>query len=113
VQEIDWEHAGASLGVWIAPQVRGRGLARRALGLAARWLFEPCRLRRIELLTDPGNEAMLRAARAAGFLDDSVPRSYGRDASKRRDMAVLSLLRSDLERSGVPTQTEGTPGLRA
>jgi RimJ/RimL family protein N-acetyltransferase len=99
VHEIDWDHARASLGVWVAPGARGRGLARHALRLAARWLFDACGLQRIALLADPDNEPMLRAARAAGFVDEGVLRSYGRGPGVRRDMTVLSLLPSDLRSS--------------
>ena len=47
----------AELGIWLAPQARGRGLAVRSLRLAAGWLFTACGLERVELLTEPDNEA--------------------------------------------------------
>ena len=67
VREIDWEHGAAELGVWVAPQLRGRGVARRALRLAAGWLFGTVGLRRLTLRTDADNVALRRAAAAAGF----------------------------------------------
>jgi RimJ/RimL family protein N-acetyltransferase len=112
VQEIDWDHARASLGIWVAPGARGRGLARRALRLAARWLFDACGLQRIAVLTDPDNEPMLRAARAAGFVEEGVLRSYGRERGTRGDMAVLSLLPSDLQSSWPAHPAQGAPGSR-
>jgi RimJ/RimL family protein N-acetyltransferase len=96
VQEIDWDRAQASLGIWVAPGARYRGLARRALRLAARWLFDAGGLKRIVLFTDPDNGPMLRAARAAGFLEDRVLGSDGRERGIREDMAVLSLQPRDL-----------------
>jgi RimJ/RimL family protein N-acetyltransferase len=86
VHSIDWESRRAELGMWLAPQARGRGLAPAALRLAARWLFEECNLEWVELLTEPDNEPMLRAARAAGFVEQGM---------KRRsdvDMIVMSLV---------------------
>jgi RimJ/RimL family protein N-acetyltransferase len=70
VHHIDWDGGQAELGIWLAPQLRGQGLAPRALRLAAAWLFEACGLRRLVVCTEPDNRAMLGAARAAGFTAD-------------------------------------------
>lgn len=91
VHSIDWDRRCAELGIWLAPQVRGRGLASAALRLAARSLFYECGLESLELLTEPGNEPMLRAASAAGFLEQGVRWRSG------VDMVVLSLERDDVE----------------
>ncbi len=98
VHDVDWDSARAELGLWVVPQLRGRGLARGALRLAARWLFLNCGFRRLQLLTEPANEPMLRAAIGAGFVHEGVLRSYNREIDGRRDMAMLSLLPADLER---------------
>jgi RimJ/RimL family protein N-acetyltransferase len=96
-QHFDWDHGRAELGIWLAPQARGKGLGRRALRLAAAWLFETCRLERVQVLTEPDNEAMLGAARAAGFQYEGVLRAYHRYRAGRVDLATMSLLPSDLE----------------
>lgn len=97
IHGIEWEQARASVGIWVASRARGGGLARAALRLAGRWLFDGWGLERLALLTDPDNDPMLRAARAAGFVYEGVLRSYGRERGRRRDMALLSLLPGDLE----------------
>jgi RimJ/RimL family protein N-acetyltransferase len=97
VHHIDWNHLRAELGMWVAPQLRNRGFARGALRLAASWLFDSCGLERIAVLTEPDNEPMLRAARAAGFLDEGVLRAYTRERGRSVDSAVLSLLPTDLQ----------------
>jgi RimJ/RimL family protein N-acetyltransferase len=97
VHRVDWDHQRAELGVWVALQVRGRGLGAGALRLAGRWLCEVCRLARVELLTEPDNLAMIHAARAAGFVEEGVLRAYVRERGSRLDLAVLSLLPSDLQ----------------
>jgi RimJ/RimL family protein N-acetyltransferase len=115
VHNLDWEDSRAELGVWVVPAARGRGLARAALRLAARWLFERVRLVRLELLTEPDNEPMLRAAAAAGFVHEGVLRHYARRGKARQDMAVLSLLPTDLgprvpgaaQGAGVPGEAQG------
>jgi len=93
-----WEHARAELGIWVAPGLRGRGVARRALRLGAGWLFDACGLERLALLTEPENQAMRRAALAAGFVEEGILRSYGRERGRRIDLVSLSLLPSDLAR---------------
>jgi RimJ/RimL family protein N-acetyltransferase len=97
-QHFDWNHMRAELGIWVAPQARGQGVARRALRLAAGWLFETCALERLALLTEPDNEPMLRAAEGAGFVREGVLRSYARERGDRLDSAILSLLPGDLTR---------------
>jgi len=97
VQNVDWDHLRAALGLWLAPQVRGRGYAPRALRIGADWLFASCGLERLQLLTDPDNEAMLAAARSAGFVFEGILREYGPERGRRVDLAILSLLPRDLE----------------
>lgn len=40
VDGIDWERGSATVRVWVAPQLRGRGYERRAAELAGVWLRE-------------------------------------------------------------------------
>ena len=49
----------------------------------------------MELLVEPGNEPMLRAAAAAGFVQEGVLRGYVRHGRERLDMVVFSLLPGD------------------
>jgi RimJ/RimL family protein N-acetyltransferase len=108
IHNVDWENGRAELGVWVVPDGRGRGLARAGLRLAAGWLFDRCGFARLELLTEPDNEPMLRAATAAGFVQEGVLRRHARRGNSRQDMAILSLLTSDLTASGT-TPVEGSP----
>jgi RimJ/RimL family protein N-acetyltransferase len=95
--KIDWENGRAEIGIWLAPQVRGQGLAAAAIKLAARWMFDEWGIERVAMLTEPDNAPMLRAARAAGFVEEGVFRSYGIERGRRIDLTVLSLVRSDVE----------------
>jgi RimJ/RimL family protein N-acetyltransferase len=97
VHRVDWDHQRAELGVWVAQQLRGAGLGAGALRLAGRWLCEVCGMARLELLTEPGNVAMIHAARAAGFQEEGVLRAYVRERERRLDLAVMSLIPADLE----------------
>lgn len=97
VHGVDWDHARAELGIWLVPQLRGRGIATKSLRVASRWLLRPCGLERLQILTEPDNGPMIGAAQAAGFTYEGVLRGYTRERGERADNAVLSLVRSDLE----------------
>jgi len=91
VHDLDWEQGQAELDVWLTPQLRGRGLGRGALKLAAQWLFVACGLRRLELLTETDNAAMMRAARAAGFVNEGVRRVYTDERGARVEEVAWAL----------------------
>ncbi len=96
VHTVDWDHARAELGIWVVPELRGRGLARGALRLAGQWLLGPCGLARLEMLTEPDNEPLIRAAEAAGFAREGILREYLRHRATRVDVVIMSLLPGDV-----------------
>ena len=57
----------ATVGYWLAPGARGRGLATRAVRLVVAWAFTDARLERLELTTLVGNDASGRVALRAGL----------------------------------------------
>jgi RimJ/RimL family protein N-acetyltransferase len=96
VHHIDWEHARGELSMWIAPGWRGRGIGATALRLASTWLLQRCGLERLQLLVEPDNVAMLRAAAHVGFVNEGILHSHLRQGGVRVDVVVVSVLRSDL-----------------
>jgi ribosomal-protein-alanine N-acetyltransferase len=96
VHRVEWDDGRAELGIWVVPAARGRGLAREALRLAGNWLFTACDLARVEVLTEPANAAMIATARSAGFVPEGTLRAYLRERGRRIDVAVMSLLPSDM-----------------
>jgi len=72
-------------------------MAAPALRMAADWLLANTELERIQVTTPPDNEPMIRAARAAGFVEEGVLRGYMRVGGRRVDAVILSLLPGDLE----------------
>ncbi len=97
VHRVDWVHRRAEAGIWVAPGFRGRGLAAGALRLAGAWLLEVCGLERLELLTEPDNQAMVAAALSAGLTAEGVLRAYVRERDRNLDLVILSLVKRDLE----------------
>jgi RimJ/RimL family protein N-acetyltransferase len=97
VRDVDWDNDRAELGIWLAPQARGRGMAAPALRMAAEWLLATTELERVQVTTTPDNEPMIRAARAAGFVEEGVLRGYMRVGRRRADATILSVLPADLE----------------
>jgi [ribosomal protein S5]-alanine N-acetyltransferase len=96
VEPVDWDHRRAELTIWLAPQVRGRGVGRKALGLAGEWLLTTCALARVEMLSDPENHALLKAGQAARFVREGVLREYHRRRGMGIDMVIMSLVPADL-----------------
>jgi RimJ/RimL family protein N-acetyltransferase len=97
VHEVDWDHRRADLSIWVSPAHRGRGMGADALRLAGRWLLETCGLERVQLMTEPDNAAMRRAAGQAGLCEEGTLRGYRRERRRRRgDVVMLSLIRADL-----------------
>jgi len=98
VHEVDWDHLRAEAGIWVAPAHRGRGMAADALRLSGRWLLGTCGLKRVQLMTEPDNTPMRRAARQAGLREEGILRGYLRERGHRVDVVMLSLINADLER---------------
>ncbi len=96
VHPVDWDQSRAEVGIWLAPQVRGRGIGRGALRLVGAWLLGPCGLARVELLAEPDNAPMIRAAHAAGFTREGVLREYVRKRGQGVDIVIMSLIREDI-----------------
>lgn len=96
VHQTDWDNGCAELAVWVSPERRGRRMGRRALALVGEWLLRESALERVHVLTEPGNEPMVRAAEGAGFTYEGQLRGYILERGMRIDAAVLSLVRGDL-----------------
>ncbi len=114
---LDPENGRCSAGYWVAAAARGRGVARRGLGLLCRYGFGELAVKRVELWIEPANLASLRVAEAAGFTREGLLRSFmqigqHQAPQQRRTSASPSGLR---DRSQAPQQrrTSASPsGLR-
>jgi RimJ/RimL family protein N-acetyltransferase len=86
----------ASIGYWLAPHARGRGVASHAVRLLARWAFGDLGIARLELTCSPDNLASQRVAERCGFTREAVLRSHIPFKGGRRDTIVFSLLPGEL-----------------
>ena len=98
IHGIDPASGRCSAGYWVAPKVRRRGVASRALRLLARFAFETGGLSRIELWVEPENAASRAVAQAVGFRCEGLLRSFMPIRGSRRDMLMYSLLPEDPDR---------------
>jgi RimJ/RimL family protein N-acetyltransferase/nitrite reductase/ring-hydroxylating ferredoxin subunit len=91
-----------AIGYWIAAPERGRGVAVRAVRLAARWSFEIRGGRRLSLWTLPGNVASQRVAEKAGFRFEGVMRNWeeGREGGPV-DVVMFSMTPEDMAETDV------------
>ena len=96
VYPIDWDQSRAEICIWVAPQVRGRGLGAAALKLAGRWLLGACGLARVETFVELDNAPTIRAAESAGFVREGILREYLRRRGKSVDVVVMSLIPGDI-----------------
>jgi RimJ/RimL family protein N-acetyltransferase len=93
--QLDLERQEGEIGYAVHAPARGRGAARRAVGLLTRWGFDALRLERIELRIDPSNAASARVAERSGYRLDGVLRNTYFKDGLRSDTGVWSRLAAD------------------
>ena len=87
-----------SVGYWVVPAERGRGVATDAVRLLVAWAVRTLGYPRLELYHFIGNEASGRVATKAGCQREGVLRLFGDLRGEPRDCVMYSLLASDVER---------------
>jgi len=80
-----WPRDGAaSIGYWLIPAARGRGLAARALRVLVDWASS-AGYPELELFAEPWNEASLATARRCGFAERGTVRAHHQAGTESRD----------------------------
>ena len=72
-----------SIGYWLLPEARGKGLATRAVRLLSRWALRDLALARLGLSAEPWNFRSQRVAERTGFRREGILRSYGEIDGRR------------------------------
>ncbi|MFB8245459.1 GNAT family N-acetyltransferase [Streptomyces sp. NPDC001046] len=104
VNEIKYHLRVARVGYWVLPEARGRGVATRALLLAARWAFTEMRLHRLELDHAVGHAVSCRIAERCGFAYEGTLRGAVFEEDRHdtfRDAHLHARLATDPEPAGV------------
>jgi RimJ/RimL family protein N-acetyltransferase len=99
----------ASVGYWLAPRARGRGLVTRAVRLLAAWAFEDPALERLELMTLVGNDASGRVAIRSGFRREGILRRHLPFRGRNVDAVMYAAVREDR----LPPRPAATPAASA
>jgi RimJ/RimL family protein N-acetyltransferase len=98
----DWDAGHTEIGYGVQAGRRGRGhatVAARAVGL---WALTDCGMRRVQLGARVDNVASLRVAEKAGYHREGTLRMAESDGEEGHDLAVFSMIATDLESAGIP-----------
>lgn len=86
----------ANVSYFTVPARRGEGIATRAVRLLSSFALMQPAVERLEIKAEVDNLASQRVAERAGFVREGVLRSQSLTQRRRSDMALYSLLPSDL-----------------
>ena len=89
---FDVANGMCEIGVWLVPEVQGRGLIARSTRRAVDWAFRERGMARVGWHTDPRNERSRAAAKRLGMTFEGVRRSSFVIAGERQDVEVWSVL---------------------
>lgn len=97
LSKIDPANRTANLGYWVSEPHRSRGVATRAIALAAAVAFEELGMVRLEIVALAGNLASQRAAEKAGAVREAEARNRLVFHGAPADAVVYSLIPGDLD----------------
>jgi ribosomal-protein-serine acetyltransferase len=80
------------IGVWLAPEVRGRGLITRASQVLIDWALNVRGMTRVEWQCDPRNQSSVAAARRLGFTHEGIHRKAFYLDGEHRDVQVWAIV---------------------
>jgi RimJ/RimL family protein N-acetyltransferase len=95
LHDIDHRHGNAEVGVYVAPDLQGRGLARAALHMLLRFAFGELNLVRVHARILGFNERSMRLFEALGFQREGVLREHAFCGGRLVDVHLFGLLRRD------------------
>jgi RimJ/RimL family protein N-acetyltransferase len=100
------DETAGSIGFWLVPQQRGRGLMTQAVRVVCDYGFGVMALLRIEWRAFVGNHPSAAVARRAGFRYEGLLRQGGTQHGVRRDQWVAGRLTTD-----PPDPVDWPPGI--
>jgi ribosomal-protein-alanine N-acetyltransferase len=88
----DADTTTGSVGYWLLPSARGRGLATRAVRLVSSWAIRDLGLTHLRLTTEPENVRSRRVAKRSGFRQAAVLRGSATIDGRLIDQVVYELV---------------------
>ncbi len=98
LNQINWSHRFANLGYWVRSSRTNRGIATKAVRLAATFGFRELQLARLEILAQVENHASQCVAGNAGALRECILRNRILINGKPEDAVLFSLVPGDLQK---------------
>jgi RimJ/RimL family protein N-acetyltransferase len=100
VREAD--RTTGSVGYWLLPTARGRGVATRAVRLLSAWAAGDLGVTNLRLVTEPENERSRRVAERSGFRPTGVRHHSASIDGRLIDQVVYEWQRNTLDRMARP-----------
>ncbi len=100
VNHIDRMNRSGAVGYWVRTSATRRGIATKAVRLAARFGFDTLRLVRLEIVVRPQNTPSRRVAERAGAKLETLARNRIIQHGRAYDALLFSLIPEDLAESG-------------
>jgi diamine N-acetyltransferase len=98
LNNIDWFARNAEFGILIGERNRqGRGLAKDALALVAKYAFTTLNLNRLYLRVVGFNKRALQLYRGFGFVEEGIQRKHAFARGRYYDVVLMGLLRREFE----------------
>jgi RimJ/RimL family protein N-acetyltransferase len=95
--QFDDDREVAEIAFSVFPETRGRGIASRAVRLAAAWGLRDLGLARVFAKAAADNIASIRTIEKAGFQREGLLRAYGKTHGVRHDCVMFSLVPGDID----------------
>ena len=86
------DHTTGSVGYWLLPSARGRGLATRAVRLLSGWAARDLGVTNLRLTTEPENERSRRVAQRSGYRQTGLLRHSATIDGRSIDQVVHELV---------------------
>ncbi|TMR10385.1 GNAT family N-acetyltransferase [Nonomuraea turkmeniaca] len=91
-RSFDTAHRVCEIGVWLAPEARGRGLVTAAARVLIDWALKVRGMARVEWLCDPRNQPSIATAKRLGFVHEGTHRKAFSINGEHRDAQVWAIV---------------------
>jgi RimJ/RimL family protein N-acetyltransferase len=95
---FDTRNGMCEIGVWLAPEVQGRGLITKAAGYLIDWAIRVRGMSRVAWHTDPRNQRSRAVAQRLGLTFEGIRRSSHLVNGERQDAEVWSMLADEWQK---------------